>query len=174
MFISGALAEAEHCQSEALQRSAGFVGWCNFRGEIVWRDAHKVGYTPFNAGAVIKVRSDSAHRGANLAKRIITETEVALLIRAAPSKRDRVMVETAYAGGLRVSEIVALAWADVLPRDERVQLSIAGKGGKVRQVLLRSSAVRCCRCAETPAPMIRYSPAGKAAPGLPSTPSTPW
>jgi integrase/recombinase XerD len=29
-----------------------------------------------------------------------------------------------------------LTWADVLPRDERVQLSITGKGGKVRQVLL--------------------------------------
>jgi hypothetical protein len=31
----------------------------------------------------------------------------------------------------------ALNWADVLPRDQgRVQLSITGKGGKVRQVLL--------------------------------------
>jgi integrase/recombinase XerD len=29
-----------------------------------------------------------------------------------------------------------LTWADVLPRDDRVQLSILGKGGKVRQVLL--------------------------------------
>ena len=43
----------------------------------------------------------------------------------------------AYAGGLRVSELTALAGADVLPRDQgRVQLSILGKGGKVRQVLL--------------------------------------
>ena len=80
--------------------------------------AHKVGYTPFNAGAVIKVKSDSAHRGASLAKRIITPAKVALLIRAAPSKRDRVLIETGYAGGLRVSAIVALNWADVLPRDE--------------------------------------------------------
>jgi integrase/recombinase XerD len=99
--------------------------------------AHKLGYTPFNAGATIKVRSESSHRGATLAKRIVTETEVALLIRAAPSKRDRVLLEVAYAGGLRVSELVALAWADVLPRDEgRVQLNVLGKGGKVRQVLL--------------------------------------
>ncbi len=37
---------------------------------------------------------------------------------------------------MRVSETVALNWADVLPRDNRVQLSILGKGGKVRQVLL--------------------------------------
>ena len=90
----------------------------------------KVGYTPFNAGAVIKIKRDSAHRGATLAKRIISPAEVGMLIRAAPSKRDRVLLEVAYAGGLRVSEIVALSWADVLPRDEgRVQLSISGKGG---------------------------------------------
>ena len=76
----------------------------------------------------IKVRSDSAHCGA-IAKRIITPTEVRLLIRPAPSNRDRVLLEVAYAGGLRVSDIVALNWADVLPRDEgRVQLSLSGKG----------------------------------------------
>jgi hypothetical protein len=59
--------------------------------------AHKVGYTPFNAGAVITVKHDSASRGATLAKRIVTEMDVALLIRAAPSKRDRVLLEVAYA-----------------------------------------------------------------------------
>ena len=98
--------------------------------------AHGLGYTPFNAGARIKVRSEGAQRGASLAKRIISEVEVGLLIRAARSKRDRVLLETLYAGGLRVSEVVALAWADVLPRDDRVQLSVTGEGGFVRQVIL--------------------------------------
>jgi integrase len=47
------------------------------------------------------------------------------------------MLEVMYAAGLRVSELVALNWSDVLPRDEgRVQLSVTGKGGKTRQVLL--------------------------------------
>jgi site-specific recombinase XerD len=98
--------------------------------------ANELGYTQFNAGATIKVRSDAAHRGANLAKRIITEVEVGLVVRAAPSRRDRILLEVIYAGGLRVSEVVALTWSDVLPRDEKVQLSITGKGGRVRQVLL--------------------------------------
>jgi integrase/recombinase XerD len=61
--------------------------------------AHALGYTPFNAGATIKVRSDAGSRGANLAKRIMSEVEVGLLIRAAPSKRDRVLLEVIYAGG---------------------------------------------------------------------------
>ena len=90
----------------------------------------------FRSAGSERVRSDAAHRGANLAKRIITEVEVGLLVRAAPSRRDRILLEVIYAGGLRVSEVVALTWSDVLPRDEKVQLSITGKGGKVRQVLL--------------------------------------
>jgi site-specific recombinase XerD len=80
-----------------------------------------------------QVRSDTSSRGATLAKRIINEVEVSLLIRAAPSKRDPVLLEVIYAGGLRVSETVSLTWPDVLSRDDRVQLSITGK---VRQVLL--------------------------------------
>jgi integrase/recombinase XerD len=82
-------------------------------------------------------RNDSGNRGASLAKRIMTTAEMALLIRAARSKRDRILIEVAYAGGLRVSEVVNLTWADVLPREnDLVQLSILGKGEKPRQVLL--------------------------------------
>jgi integrase/recombinase XerD len=99
--------------------------------------AHKLGYVTFNAGATIKVRSDAGNRGAAVAKGIITPAQVALLIRAPRTKRDRVLLEVAYAGGLRVSELVALKWEDVLPREEgRVQLNVTGKGNKVRQVLL--------------------------------------
>jgi integrase/recombinase XerD len=98
---------------------------------------HKLGYLPFNAGVTIKVRSHAATRGSGLAKRIISEVEVGLLIRAARTKRDRVLLEVVYAGGLRVSELVSLTWSDVLPRDKgQVQLNVLGKGGKVRQVLL--------------------------------------
>jgi integrase/recombinase XerD len=92
---------------------------------------------PFNAGVRIKVQNDAGNRGTSLAKRIMTPTEVALLIRAARCKRDRILVEVAYASGLRVSEIVNLTWADVLPREnDLVQLAILGKGEKPRQVLL--------------------------------------
>jgi len=95
---------------------------------------HKLGYMPFNAGVAIKVRPDQSQ--GRLAHRIITEVEVGLLIRAALLERDRVLLQVAYAGGLRVSEIVALKWADVIQRDDKVQLCVTGKGGRVRQVLL--------------------------------------
>src|SRR5215471_957244 len=105
--------------------------------------AHRLGYAPFNAGATIKVRSDTRNRGATLAKRIIPEVEVHLLIRGARTKRDRVLLDVLYAGGLRVSELAALTWSDVLARDKgQVQLSVVGKGGVARQVLLPEAVSR--------------------------------
>ena len=105
--------------------------------------AHRLGYAPFNAGATIRVRSEARSRGAGLAKRIISEVDVALLVRSARTKRDRVLLEVLYAGGLRVSELAALTWSDVLPRDKgQVQLSVVGKGGVMRQVLLPEAVSR--------------------------------
>jgi site-specific recombinase XerD len=77
-------------------------------------------------------------------------------------------------GGLRVSEVVAITWTDVLPRDERVQLSIAGKGGKLRQVVLPEIVSRSFRCAATPGLMVRSSQAVKRVAGLHSRASVPW
>jgi site-specific recombinase XerD len=95
--------------------------------------AQRLGYLPFNAGATIRVKIAAPE----LSKRIITQVDVSLLVRAAGSKRDRLLIELAYAGGLRVSELVGLTWADVLQRsDGRVQLHVRGKGNRVRQVLL--------------------------------------
>jgi integrase/recombinase XerD len=85
----------------------------------------------------IKVKPDQSR--AQLAKRIISEMEVGLLIREANSTRDEVLLKTLYAGGLRVSELVGLSWADVIERDTQIQLSVTGKGGRVRQVLLPES-----------------------------------
>jgi integrase/recombinase XerD len=54
-----------------------------------------------------------------------------------------VLLEVLYAAGLRVSEVAGLTWSDVLTRDKgQVQLSITGKGGVVRQVLLPAPVSR--------------------------------
>ena len=98
--------------------------------------SHRLGYLPFNAGAVIKVQGDTR----SIAQRIVSEVEIGLLVRAARgarSARSRVLVQVAYAGGLRISELVALTWGNVIRRDDgKVQLNVLGKGSKPRQVLL--------------------------------------
>jgi integrase/recombinase XerD len=120
-------------------RSAGTSRQYVLRVKSLLGYAHRLGYTTFNASAVLKVKAPP--RGAELAKRIMPEVDVALLIRAARTARDRVLLEVAYGGGLRVSELVALTWADVLSgKGGRAQLSITGKGSVVRQVLLPKQA----------------------------------
>ena len=125
--------------SDALARITGQVSETTGRQYVLrvkslLSYAQRLGYATFNAGATIKVKSDTRNRGANLAKRIISEVDVALVVRGARTKRDRVLLEVLYAAGLRVLELVALTWSDVQPRDKGQQLSVVGKGGVVRQL----------------------------------------
>jgi site-specific recombinase XerD len=95
--------------------------------------AHRVGFTRFNAGPLIKLKKAPRQ----VAQRILGELEVRKLIDAANPGRDRLMFEVAYFGGLRVSELVSLTWGQVIKRDSgEAQLEIVGKGSKTRQVLI--------------------------------------
>lgn len=95
--------------------------------------AHKLGYSIFNAGAAIKApKADRA-----LVKRIVGELDVRDLIRAAGTPRNGLIAVVFYAGGLRISELVALSCGDVITQPNgRVQLHVVGKGNKAREVLL--------------------------------------
>jgi integrase/recombinase XerD len=95
--------------------------------------AHRVGFTRFNAAPLIKLKKAPRQ----VAQRILGEVEIAMLIRAAKPGRDRLLLDVAYFGGLRVSELVGLSWAQVIRRDSgEAQLSIIGKGDKAREVLI--------------------------------------
>ncbi len=96
--------------------------------------AHGVGYLAFNPAPFVKIEKQRR----DLAKRIISDTDVRLLIRAAKPGRNRLLIEVGYYGGLRVFELIHLRWSDILERDGgRIQItSLEGKGGKVREVLL--------------------------------------
>jgi site-specific recombinase XerD len=59
-----------------------------------------MGSTRFNAGPLIKLKKAPRQ----IAQRILSEVEIAVLIRAAKTDRDRLMFDLAYFGGLRVSE----------------------------------------------------------------------
>ena len=101
--------------------------------------AHKVGFTRFNAAPLIKLRKAPRQ----LAQRILSEFDVQLLIREARPGRNRLMFEVAYFGGLRVSEIASLTWAQVIPRETgEVQLALVGKGDKERHVLIPSDIAK--------------------------------
>ncbi len=112
--------------------------------------AHQLGYIAFNAAPLIKVKK--AQR--DLAKRIISEIDIGLLITNSETTRERLLVEVGYYGGLRVSELVNLKWGDLIERDcDRLQIaSLVGKGGKVREVLLPAGVSRRLRSCRGDAP----------------------
>jgi integrase/recombinase XerD len=95
--------------------------------------AQQTGYLPFNVGAAVKLRPQRD----GLAQRILEESEVARLIGAAPDGRDRVLVKLLYVSGARVSELCGLKWYDTLARQEGGQITVFGKGGKTRTILLK-------------------------------------
>ena len=105
--------------------------------------AHTVRFTKFNAAPLIKLRAAPGKR----AQRILTAVDVQLLLRAARTPRDTALLEAAYFGALRISEIASLTWAQVIPRDTgEVQLAIVGKGDKPRHVLQGQPSTSCWRC----------------------------
>ena len=99
---------------------------------------HRLGYLPFDVGGA--VRLPKLRQG--LAERILSEAEVHRLLALEPDPRNRALLRLSYAGGLRVSELVALRWRDLQPRGvregggEEGQVTVYGKGGKTRTVLL--------------------------------------
>lgn len=97
--------------------------------------AHETGYLAFNVGAVLKLQPARDP----LARRILDEEAVARLIEAAPEGRDRVLLKLLYASGIRVSELCGLTWADAVGRADGGQITVFGKGGKTRAILLKSA-----------------------------------
>jgi site-specific recombinase XerD len=93
----------------------------------------ETGYLPFNVGAAVKLRPSRDQ----LAERILEESEVAKLIEAAPEGRDRGLLRLLYISGVRAAELCGLKWRDALPRQEGGQITVFGKGGKTRTILLR-------------------------------------
>jgi integrase/recombinase XerD len=97
--------------------------------------AHRVGYIPFDAAAPVQLPAVKD----SLAERIITEFDMQRLLGLERHPRNAAILRLLYASGLRISELCGLVWSDLTPRDEGGQLSVMGKGGKTRSVLLPRS-----------------------------------
>ncbi len=94
---------------------------------------HQTGYLPFNVGAAIQLRPNRD----GLARRILEESAVAKLIDSAAPPRNRLILKLLYVSGVRVSELCRLTWADAQARQESGQLTVFGKGGRTRAIVLK-------------------------------------
>jgi site-specific recombinase XerD len=98
----------------------------------------RLGYLRFDVGAAVKLPPVKEA----LAERILDREAVLRLIDREPDARNRALLRLLYAGGLRVSEACALRWRDLQTRDDAGQVTIYGKGGKTRVVLLSPATWR--------------------------------
>jgi integrase/recombinase XerD len=90
--------------------------------------AHKVGYTRVNVAATIR----APRAKDTLNERILTEEQVLRVILAATNQRDAALVRMLYRSGGRISEIVTATWADLIEKPKFGQVTLLGKGGKIR------------------------------------------
>lgn len=94
--------------------------------------AHKrIGYLGYNIGAPVEVPKVKQTVG----ERILSESEVHRML-ALTAGRDAVLLRLLYCAGVRVSELCGVAWRDAIPRDDAGQITVFGKGGKTRTILL--------------------------------------
>jgi integrase/recombinase XerD len=100
--------------------------------------AQRIGYSTFNVAAPVQAPAVKNV----LAERILSEPDAHRLIALEPDVRNRLLLRLLYAGAPRVSELCGLRWRDVRPRDEAGQVTLFGKGGKTRTVLLTAATWR--------------------------------
>ena len=98
----------------------------------------RTGFLVLNVGAAVKLPPNKD----TLAERILDEADVHTLLAREPGRRNRVLLRLLYRAGLRVSEIAGLCWRDAHARDDGGQVTVFGKGGKTRTVLLPSDVWR--------------------------------
>ncbi len=113
---------------------------------------HRLGYLSFDVGRPIRLPTIKL----TLAERILAEPELQRLLALETQPRNRVLLKLLYAAGLRVSEACALTWRDLQTRNEGGQITVYGKGGKTRAILLPQgiwddlTRLRCATASDTP------------------------
>ncbi|MGL4502602.1 MAG: tyrosine-type recombinase/integrase, partial [Planktothrix sp.] len=90
--------------------------------------ANRVGYTPFNVGAVIKPPSVAA----GIHRKCLQPAQIKAMAGSVESIRDSLLIRLGYLAGLRASEIAGLTWSCL----HNGILTLVGKGGKERSIRL--------------------------------------
>ncbi len=97
--------------------------------------ANKTGYLPVNIGVAVhmpKIKN-------TLAERILAEEDVIRMLALERDPRNKTLLRLLYLAGLRASEAPVLRGRDLQPNGDAGQITVFGKGGKTRVILLKSS-----------------------------------
>lgn len=92
----------------------------------------KIEVLPRNVGTLVKLPQAPD----TLSERLLSEIEVLTMIDFETHPRNRAILRLLYYGGLRVSELCGLKWKNLSVRDNGGQVTVKGKGGKTRTVLV--------------------------------------
>ena len=93
---------------------------------------YKLGVLEVNVGELMRLPKPEDH----LSEKILSIDQVQALIEGESNVRNRVLLRLLYSAGLRVSELCALRWRDTKERPKGGQVTVYGKGGKTRVVLI--------------------------------------
>lgn len=100
--------------------------------------AQRIGYISFNVGSCMPLPKIKE----TLAERILSQEEVQRMILVATG-RDRLLLKFLFCTGARCSEVVSLRWRDLsMNSDGRFVVTLFGKGGKTRHVVLTAGVTR--------------------------------
>jgi integrase/recombinase XerD len=101
--------------------------------------AHRTGMIPFDVGRALRLPKVPE----TLIEKLLSEDEIQRIIAAETDRRNQVLLRILYASGIRASEAAGLRWGWVKPRQNGGgQITVLGKGVKVRSILLPQSAWR--------------------------------
>ena len=96
---------------------------------------HRLGYLQFDVAKPLQLLGFRDR----IADRILDESQVHRMIALEADPRNRVILLTLYATGVRVAELSGLRWHHLQARDDAGQISVFGKGDKTRTILLPRS-----------------------------------
>ncbi len=94
--------------------------------------SHRLGYLPFDTAKPLRLPPLRDR----LSERILDESQVQRMLALEMNPRNSAILYLLYAAGIRVSELCGLRWVDVQERGQRGQISVFGKGGKTRVILI--------------------------------------
>ena len=89
---------------------------------------HKVGYLKVNVGGLINPQKPLDCRE----ERRISSNDAKKLIEVGKTPMEKAVITIGYYLGLRVGELVALQWFDLIKVDNQIKLRVIGKGHKKR------------------------------------------